>query len=272
MTLIDFSALGSVYCRSCPKELQFCLSSLSLQTLPPKDVVVVVDGPVPNEIYNILLQYEEDLPLTIVRQKSNLGLQSALNLGLDYCLCEYVLRFDTDDYSRSDRSFRLLTYLDSSTSSVVSSFCYEFTSFDSNGFPIAEQIRRAPCSHPLISFLLPFFNPVAHPTVAFRKSAVLSVGKYPDIPFAEDYGLWIKLFTKGHHFGCLDEPLVYFNCCRRLSNRRLMPLTSIFKLAFLFYKYNIFSSFVFLANFGVLRSLVLLFPRGLIVFLLRMRG
>ena len=271
MTVIKYSALGSVYSRSCPQELQYSLSSLSLQTLPPSDVVIVVDGPVSDQITDILLQFQESLPLTVVKQKTNLGLQTALNLGLDYCQFEYVLRFDTDDFNRFDRSSLLITHLDSSILSVISSFCYEFTSYDSNGFPTAEQIRRSPCSHQLISLLLPLFNPVAHPTVAFRKSAVLSVGKYPDIPFAEDYGLWINLISKGHRFGCVDEPLVYFNCSRRLSNRKMISFTSIFKLALLISKVNIIYPFIFLANFGVLRSLVLLSPHRIASFLLRIR-
>jgi len=40
---------------------------------------------------------------------------------------------------------------------------------------------------------LPYLNPMCHPTVMFRRSAVMSAGGYIGMIFAQDYDLWLRL-------------------------------------------------------------------------------
>ena len=51
-----------------------------------------------------------------------------------------------------------------------------------------------------------------HPTVMYRKNAILSVGGYkPDAgPRQDDYDLWFRCAEKGLHFANISEPLLHY--------------------------------------------------------------
>ena len=51
-----------------------------------------------------------------------------------------------------------------------------------------------------------------HPTVMYRRNAILSVGGYnPDAgPRQDDYDLWFRCAEKGLHFANISEPLLYY--------------------------------------------------------------
>ena len=54
-------------------------------------------------------------------------------------------------------------------------------------------------------------SPVNHPSIMFRKSAVLSSGGYNgDFRLFEDYSLFARMITKGFKFYNIQEPLLYF--------------------------------------------------------------
>ena len=50
----DFSVIMSVYKSDNPEQLDVALDSIINQTLPPNEIIVVVDGPVPNALSNTL--------------------------------------------------------------------------------------------------------------------------------------------------------------------------------------------------------------------------
>ena len=50
-------------------------------------------------------------------------------------------------------------------------------------------VRVLPVENQQILAFLKYRNPVSHPAVIYKKSAVLSVGGYPNI-YPEDYPLW----------------------------------------------------------------------------------
>ena len=47
---MDFSVLMAVYKNDIPSEVNTAVSSVLNQTFPPKEVVIVVDGPVSQEL------------------------------------------------------------------------------------------------------------------------------------------------------------------------------------------------------------------------------
>ena len=53
-------------------------------------------------------------------------------------------------------------------------------------------------------------NPIYHPSVAFRKSAVQTLGGYEYVPGAEDWWLWMRLRDAGYRLGNLPAPLVRY--------------------------------------------------------------
>ena len=55
-----------------------------------------------------------------------------------------------------------------------------------------------------------FRDPFNHPTVVYRKHAVLAVGGYGDLPLMEDYALFARMLQNGARAVNVAEPLVYY--------------------------------------------------------------
>ena len=53
-------------------------------------------------------------------------------------------------------------------------------------------------------------NPFNHPTVVYRRDAVLSAGGYRELPFMEDYWVFTRMIANGAHVVNLPDPLVRY--------------------------------------------------------------
>jgi hypothetical protein len=51
-------------------------------------------------------------------------------------------------------------------------------------------------------------SPLPHPSVTFRREAVLQAGGYQDHGWAEDYDLWLRLYLRGTRFAKLPQVLL----------------------------------------------------------------
>ena len=112
--LADFSVLMSLYVKEKPAYLRECMESILRQTVLPREIVVVKDGPLTEELEAVLAEYvarDPDL-YTIVPLETNRGLGLALAEGIQHCRYELVARMDTDDVCREDRFALQLALLD----------------------------------------------------------------------------------------------------------------------------------------------------------------
>ena len=112
---------------------------------------------------------------------------------------------DADDVSRSDRFERQLPLVEAGAD-IVGSGLYEF------GESIDEVVgRRTPPTDPdEIRRVIRFRDPFNHPTVVYRKSAVLGAGGYTDMALMEDYLLFTRMVDAGARPANIAEPLVYY--------------------------------------------------------------
>ena len=94
-----FSVLLSLYFKEKPQNVRECFESLISQTATADEWVIVEDGPLTEELYAVLDEYENKYPNLIKRVplKENQGLGRALNEGIKHCKNELVARMDTDD-------------------------------------------------------------------------------------------------------------------------------------------------------------------------------
>ncbi|HEX7740013.1 MAG TPA: glycosyl transferase, partial [Marmoricola sp.] len=71
--------------------------------------------------------------------------------------------------------------------------------------------RRTPPVDPAeIRRVVRFRDPFNHPTVVYRRSAVLAAGGYVDLPLLEDYLLFTRMVEGGARPANLPEPLVFY--------------------------------------------------------------
>jgi hypothetical protein len=88
-------------------------------------------------------------------------------------------------------------------------------------------IRAFPTGHMDVAALLRTTNPINHPTVCVRRSAVLEAGGYVDLPYLEDYDLWARMVARGAVVGNHPEVLVRFRGgFATLTRRRAKGVTT----------------------------------------------
>lgn len=203
-----FSVLMSLYFKENPKYLDLALESVFTQTVQPDQVVLVLDGPVGDELMIVINSYKEHYPaIEIYPQAANKGLSTALNIGLEKCRNEIVFRMDTDDVCYKTRFEHVLKeYALHSELELVGSYA---TMINENNViikgitvPITQvDIYRKVWTCPFI-----------HPTVSFKKSALKRVGSYnPNSgPRQDDYELWFRCVQGGLKCKNIEEPLLYY--------------------------------------------------------------
>lgn len=216
MKNINFSVLMSVYKKEQASYLDECLKSLVRQSLPPSEVILVEDGPISEDLNNIVEKYSLLLPMKIVRIEKNGGLAAALNVGLKHCANELIARMDTDDVSLPHRFERQVKYMSSHPNIDVSSAWIE-----ERDEKMADVlfVKKLPLGHDDIIKFSKKRNPISHPVSIFRKSAVMSVGGYPDI-FPEDYALWSLMLVNNFRFSNIQETLLYMRTGPDFLRRR----------------------------------------------------
>ncbi len=203
-----FSLLMSTWAGDDPDFLREAFgSTVVAQTRRPDEVVLVQDGPVPDALARATdeLVATSPVPVKLVPIEQNIGLGPALDLGLDTCTHEIVARMDADDVSRPDRFARQLPLIEAGAD-IVGSGLYEF-----GHSPDDVVGRRTPPTDPEeIRRVVRFRDPFNHPTVVYRKSAVLSAGGYTDMALMEDYLLFTRMIDAGARPANLAEPLVSY--------------------------------------------------------------
>ncbi|WP_172548487.1 glycosyltransferase [Vibrio navarrensis] len=212
----SFSVLCSLYYKEKPQYLEECFKSLSWQELLADEIVVVHDGPLTNELYAVLKQWKNVLPIKEVILEKNVGLGNALNIGLNHCKHNLIVRVDTDDINHPERFIEQVKYMDTKQDIVAaSSDVYEFN--DDFQKPIC--VKRVPQQESIYKYSL-YRNPFNHMATIFRKDVILSVGGYKHLLFMEDYYLWLRLQAEGYALGNINHPLVSARVGNGMIERR----------------------------------------------------
>lgn len=103
----------SVYHGDRAEWLALALESMAQQSLPPGEIVLVIDGPIDQGLQNSIRDFDTRYPglLLVKALDRNGGLGPALNEGLAMCQYDFIVRMDADDISdlnRCEEEIRLL--------------------------------------------------------------------------------------------------------------------------------------------------------------------
>ena len=198
-----FTVLMSVYAKDNPLWVAQALDSVLHNTVPPAEIVLVQDGPVPAEIDQVLTDYTVKYPqIKRVVLPENQGLGLALQQGLQKCTYEWVARMDADDISLSERFETQLKRLVQEPDLAVLGGAIE--EIDAQTLhPLA--VRRVPQTDAQCKQFLKTRCPFNHMTVMFKKSLILQAGNYQPFHLMEDYYLWARCAAKGYFFANLPD-------------------------------------------------------------------
>lgn len=219
LSMLDFkfSVLLPVFKREDPKHFILALESLKNQSFPATEVVIVKDGPLTKGLEKVICQFKDLLPLKVFALEKNVGVGEALNFGLQHCSYEYVARMDSDDICVSHRfEKQAKAFLSNPNLDIIGSYLNEFV----HKIGDLKVVRRVPLVHQDIYDYTFYRCPFNHPTVMFKKSAVLKAGSYKRMPFFEDYYLWIRMALAGCNFQNSEEVLLNYRIGNNMISRR----------------------------------------------------
>lgn len=214
----DFSVLLSVYFKERPEWLRQSLESILTQTVLPREIILVEDGVLTHELEAVVTEFEQRHSiLRVVRIPENQGLGCALNEGLKHCSCEWVARMDSDDIAKPGRFESQIGFMTEHPDiSVCSSWIDEFIDNPEN----TVFQRRLPETAVELCRFGRRRNPINHPAVMFRKSAVLAAGGYEHFPLFEDYWLWARMIVAGCKMYNIQQSLLWFRISPDVYRRR----------------------------------------------------
>lgn len=216
--MLGFTVLLSIYNKESYQFLLESLNSLYNQTIPINEIIIVKDGPLTMDLENVLndfiTQYSN---LKIISLPNNQGLGKALNEGLKHCTHDIIARMDTDDIAKPNRfEKQLKIFQEHPEIDVVGTWIDEFEEDSQNII----STRKLPETHQDIYQYAQKRNPINHPTVMFKKQAVIDAGGYQHFPLFEDYYLWVRMLLNGAKFYNIQESLLYFRISPDMFKRR----------------------------------------------------
>ena len=216
---MNFSVLMSVYKNDNPDFFRTAVESVLVnQTVKPNELVLVVDGPVPESLKQMILNVQQECnEVKIIWLDKNGGLGNALKIGLSECSNEVVARMDSDDIASATRFQQQLEYIDNNPAiDIVGGQITEFIDSPDN---IVGR-REVPYDCASLKEYTKRRCPFNHMTVMFRKSAVLKSGGYEDWHYNEDYFLWIRMLLTECKFANLPQVLVNVRVGKDMYARR----------------------------------------------------
>ncbi len=166
------------------------MESVLNQTFKEFEFLIIVDASCPGLMSKVLGFGAGDDRIKILTARLGGGLAFSLNMGIAESKGEYIARMDGDDVSRLERLQAQVQYLDENPDVDVVGCRVQLIDVNSEKvkrnypyFKTNEQIRR----------VLPFRNPLPHPALMFRKSALLAVQGYKYGHHSEDHEMFIRM-------------------------------------------------------------------------------
>lgn len=191
--------------------LREAIDSMLVQTLKNFEFLIIDDGSKDTSI--AIIESYSDPRIRLVKNDANMGISKTLNRGIEMASCEYIARMDADDVSYPERLRKQYHYM------LANPDCALLSTWAKMVDETGEHIRTEKYRSRLHYYNLTFECWMYHPTVMYKKSAVMNVGMYA-IPYAEDFELFWQLSRK-YKIACLEEVLLDY----RVTSQSLHQVT-----------------------------------------------
>ncbi len=216
MNEMKFSVSMCVYGGDNAQWFATAVDSVLNQTLPPSEIVLVVDGPVPKELDDIICGYEQNPLFRVIRFAENQGHGNARRAGLEACTNELVAIMDADDICVGDRFEKQIAAFAAADVDIVGGDITEFIDQPTN----VVGMRTVPSDDADIKVYMKKRCPMNLVTVMFKKSSVEQAGGFIDWYCEEDYYLWLRMAKMDMTFSNIASVLVNVRVGKEMYNRR----------------------------------------------------
>ena len=209
----------SVYYKEKAEYLIDAIESMLNQTVPPEQFVIVEDGPLTNELSEVINKYKKgrETLFTIVNLTENQGLGVALDEGIKVCRNELIARMDSDDISVHNRCEKQLELFQKEPElDIVSGNINEFIDDISN----VVSSRCVPEKQNEIKKQMRTRSAFNHPAVMYKKSEVVRCGGYGVLKRKQDHDLFSRMINMGCKSYNIQDTLLLFRADNNNTKRR----------------------------------------------------
>lgn len=218
MNNMNFSVCMSVYKNDDASHFKDALMSIFRQTVPPNEIILVVDGPIPETLQEAVDDMTQRIAiLKVIFLEFNMGHAKARQTGIEAAKNDLCAIMDSDDIADESRFEKQLAFFAKDKEiAVVGGVIDEFIGEVAN----VVGSRVVPEDDKEIKAYLKSRCPMNLVTVMLRKNIVQKVGGFQDWYCEEDYFLWIRLALAGAKFHNIPEVLVKVRVGKDMYQRR----------------------------------------------------
>ena len=166
------------------------------------EIIIIIDKNDPTIKETIIDNYKKYVflkKIIFIENHENIGLTKSLNIAIDHCNGEFILRNDQDDISAPNRINECIKIINKNPNIkfIYSDF------YSKKKFLIKRKVNAFGLN---IYNILNFKNPISHSSTFFEKDLFYKVGGYDErLITSQDFDLWFKFISYD------------FNCCYHIS-------------------------------------------------------
>jgi glycosyltransferase involved in cell wall biosynthesis len=187
------------------------IDSILAQTMQDFEFLIIDDASTDNSV-DIIRSYN-DPRIKLIGNPANLGISKTLNKGIELATTEIIARMDADDISHARRLQRQYDFMQNNPECALLS-CWVNVITEEKQF-----IRREEFKSRFYYYNMIFDCWMYHPTVMYKRSAVLDVGGYKS-SYAEDFDLFWHVSRK-YKLDNIEEALLDY----RVTSQSLHQVT-----------------------------------------------
>ena len=199
-----------------PEQVQKAAESILSQSFSDLELLILDDS-TDSETRNAIDRIGEEPRVEVIRREQRMGLSGARNVGLEHAKGELIAIMDGDDISLPDRLRLQTEYLMQHPKVYVLGGQMDIINEEDE--KISE--RRYPLSGFRLKRFAAYRNPIAHPTVMFRKELFDKGFRYDEsLEMSEDLDLWLRIMNAGYEIQNLNETLIRYRISSDFTEKR----------------------------------------------------
>ena len=218
MNLKTVSVVMAVYIKDNPEYFQKAIFSVLQQSYPITELIIVADGPITQELTNVINFFTEKFNnLCFLQLSENKGPATARNFGILNTKSDFIAIMDADDLCHKDRIKKQIEILSNDNIDIVSTFLVEF--IDENDIDL-NKVHKMPVLHHDIRKMAAISCPIASATILGKSSILKKYNYNTALKVGEDYSLWIQMLQADIKFQAVPEPLYFYRTNGDFGSRR----------------------------------------------------
>ncbi len=187
--------------------LKQALQSVLSQTFTDFELLIINDGSTDSSLS--IIQSFSDKRIHLIQNERNIGLIDSLNKGIALATATYIARMDADDICLPARFEKQVSYLNQHPEvAVVATRVIQINADEDELGGWDDDLRYSSAQQ--IYTALAKTNCIAHPTVMMRTEIIRSYTYHKKQKGSEDWDLWMRLVSDGHHIHKIPETLLKY--------------------------------------------------------------